>query len=303
VRSIADTSHGGGTPLITTDGFKFYAPTIRHVFGVGCVLAQVIRKIRRSRVVRVGTKLVVGTEWRLSDALRESEDSTKLNTALIERPEPHDPSGLRLPASPIAVPRSEEADTRRSPGALPLLLQIRAAAQRAGVREDDTDAGDAGGARDEAAHLSGHLHGALRRGPCCRCQIPGGGVSRTSRGSQVRRVATTDDGSTTLRKGAGWRSFKDEACAACQRRVEVVAGASLKRRADHARRAGCCGGECLPEMDPPGIENTTSTTRLEDLSVQGSFRLGTMVERSPCFVNSVTRFNLSPRLTWPFSAR
>jgi len=85
VRSIADTSHGGGTPLITTDGFKFYSPAIRHVFGFGCVLAQVIKKIKRNRVVRVGTKLIVGSEWRLADALEESEDSTKLNTSFIER--------------------------------------------------------------------------------------------------------------------------------------------------------------------------------------------------------------------------
>ena len=69
VRSVADTSNGGGTPLITTDGFKFYAPTIRHVLGLGCVLAQVIKKIKRNRVVRVGTKLIVGSEWRLADAL------------------------------------------------------------------------------------------------------------------------------------------------------------------------------------------------------------------------------------------
>ena len=85
VRSVADTHRGGGTPLITTDGFKFYAPAIRHVFGVGCVLAQVIKKIKRNRVVRVGAKLIVGTEWRLADALEEPEDSTKLNTAFIER--------------------------------------------------------------------------------------------------------------------------------------------------------------------------------------------------------------------------
>ena len=85
VRAIADARSGGGTPLITTDGFKFYAPTIRHVFGLGCVLAQVIKKIKRNRVVRVGTKLIVGSEWRLADALEESEDSTKLNTSFIER--------------------------------------------------------------------------------------------------------------------------------------------------------------------------------------------------------------------------
>ena len=85
VRSIADARSGGGTPLITTDGFKFYAPTIRHVFGIGCALARVIKKIKRNRVVRVGTKLIVGSEWRLADALEESEDSTKLNTSFIER--------------------------------------------------------------------------------------------------------------------------------------------------------------------------------------------------------------------------
>jgi hypothetical protein len=36
-------------------------------------------------VVKVGTKLVIGSEWRLEDALEDSEDSTKLNTAFIER--------------------------------------------------------------------------------------------------------------------------------------------------------------------------------------------------------------------------
>ncbi len=46
--------------MITTDGFKSYAPLIRHVFGVGSLLAQLIKKIERNRVVRVGTKLIVG---------------------------------------------------------------------------------------------------------------------------------------------------------------------------------------------------------------------------------------------------
>ncbi|MFT5732709.1 MAG: hypothetical protein ACJAZN_001196 [Planctomycetota bacterium] len=73
----------------------------------------------------------------------------------------------------------------------------------------------------------------------------------------------------TPRKGAGWRSFKDETCAACQRRVEVVAGVSLKLRTDHARRAGCCGGGCLPEMGAPGTVDDVSTARLEDLPVNG----------------------------------
>lgn len=55
------------------------------MFGLGCVLAQVIKKIKRNRVVRVGTKMTVGSEWWLVDALQGSEDSNKLNTAFIER--------------------------------------------------------------------------------------------------------------------------------------------------------------------------------------------------------------------------
>ncbi len=85
VRSFTVAGNRWDYPLITTDGFKFYAPSIRRVFGVSCVLAQVIKKITRNRVVRVGTKQVVGSEWRLARALDDSEDSTKLNTAFIER--------------------------------------------------------------------------------------------------------------------------------------------------------------------------------------------------------------------------
>lgn len=55
------------------------------MFGLGCVLAQVVKEIKRNRVVRVGARLIVGTDWRLADALDASEDSSKLNTAFIER--------------------------------------------------------------------------------------------------------------------------------------------------------------------------------------------------------------------------
>ncbi|MFT7671350.1 MAG: hypothetical protein ACI8X5_004067, partial [Planctomycetota bacterium] len=67
------------------DGMSFYASAIGLTFGVGCVHAQVIKQIKKNRVVKVGAKLVIGSEWRLEDALEESEDSTKLNTAFIER--------------------------------------------------------------------------------------------------------------------------------------------------------------------------------------------------------------------------
>ncbi|MFT7670613.1 MAG: transposase-like protein [Planctomycetota bacterium] len=85
IRTIADSSEWAPFPLITSDGMKFYGNAIQLTFGVGCVHAQVIKKIKQNRVVKVGTKLVIGSEWRLEDALEDSEDSTKLNTAFIER--------------------------------------------------------------------------------------------------------------------------------------------------------------------------------------------------------------------------
>jgi transposase-like protein/IS1 family transposase len=85
VSDVAGRSTPVDLPLITTDGFKFYAPAIQRVFGAACVLGQVIKKIRKNRVVKVGTKLILGSQWKLRDALERSEDSTKLNTSFIER--------------------------------------------------------------------------------------------------------------------------------------------------------------------------------------------------------------------------
>ena len=50
-----------------------------------CVLGQVIKKIKKNRVVRVATKTVIGAQWRMDKALSESEDSRVLNTAFSER--------------------------------------------------------------------------------------------------------------------------------------------------------------------------------------------------------------------------
>ena len=83
VRSLADSGRTIGCPLITTDGFRYYAPSIRRTFGMACVLAQVTKRIKLNRVIRVGTELIVGTEWRLADALEESEDSGKVNTSFV----------------------------------------------------------------------------------------------------------------------------------------------------------------------------------------------------------------------------
>jgi hypothetical protein len=72
------------TPLITTDGFKFYERVIGRVFGPACVYGQVIKMRRNDRVVRVERRAVIGT-GRLEQALHRSEDSVKLNTSFVER--------------------------------------------------------------------------------------------------------------------------------------------------------------------------------------------------------------------------
>jgi transposase-like protein/IS1 family transposase len=71
-------------PLITTDGFKFYERVVGRVFGPACIYGQVIKTRRNERIVRVARRDVIGT-GRLKQALRDSEDSVKLNTSFIER--------------------------------------------------------------------------------------------------------------------------------------------------------------------------------------------------------------------------
>jgi IS1 family transposase len=71
-------------PLITTDGFKFYQRVIGRVFGPACAYGQVIKSRRNDRVVRVERRAVIGAA-RFKQALRNSEDSLKLNTSFVER--------------------------------------------------------------------------------------------------------------------------------------------------------------------------------------------------------------------------
>jgi transposase-like protein/IS1 family transposase len=72
------------TPLITTDGLKFYERVIGRVFGPACVYGQVIKTRRNDRVVRAERRAVIGA-GRLKQALQVSEDSVKLNTSFVER--------------------------------------------------------------------------------------------------------------------------------------------------------------------------------------------------------------------------
>ncbi len=72
-------------PLITTDGYKHYKGVIQRTLGVNCVYGQVMKTWRKDRITKVERTLVIGSDWRLRDALLNSEDSTKLNTSFIER--------------------------------------------------------------------------------------------------------------------------------------------------------------------------------------------------------------------------
>jgi transposase-like protein/IS1 family transposase len=72
-------------PLLVTDGFGFYEKVIGRVFGSGCLYGQVIKTRRNDRIVKIERRIVLGGEWRLKQALRDSEDSVKLNTSFVER--------------------------------------------------------------------------------------------------------------------------------------------------------------------------------------------------------------------------
>src|SRR5262249_54482781 len=64
--------------------FKFYERIIGRVFGPACVYGQVIKTRRNDRIVKVERRVVIGA-GRLKEALRNSEDSAKLNTSFVER--------------------------------------------------------------------------------------------------------------------------------------------------------------------------------------------------------------------------
>jgi IS1 family transposase len=71
-------------PLIVTDGFGFYGKVVGRIFGPACVYGQVIKTRRNDRVVKIERRAVIGAGG-LKQALRNSEDSVKLNTSFVER--------------------------------------------------------------------------------------------------------------------------------------------------------------------------------------------------------------------------
>ncbi len=85
IHDTAERGRWAPFPLIATDGYKYYRSVVQRTFGVGCVYGQVMKSWRKDRITKVETRLVIGNQWRLEDALVESEDSRKLNTSFIER--------------------------------------------------------------------------------------------------------------------------------------------------------------------------------------------------------------------------
>ena len=85
VRDVADRMAFEGLPLIVTDGFDFYEKVVRRVFGQAALYAQVLKTRRNDRLVKVERRAVHGAAWRFDEALRNSEDSSALNTSFIER--------------------------------------------------------------------------------------------------------------------------------------------------------------------------------------------------------------------------
>jgi transposase-like protein len=76
-RDIAERANQEDIPLITTDGFDFYERVIGQIFGPACVYGQVIKTRRNNRIVKVERRAVIGTEGRLEERLRRSEDSQR----------------------------------------------------------------------------------------------------------------------------------------------------------------------------------------------------------------------------------
>jgi IS1 family transposase len=85
VRDVANRMDYQGLPLIVTDGFDFYEKVVRRVFGPACLYGQVLKTRRNDRIVKVERRALVGAAWRFEEVLKNSEDSSTLNTSFIER--------------------------------------------------------------------------------------------------------------------------------------------------------------------------------------------------------------------------
>jgi IS1 family transposase len=73
-------------PLIVTDGFEFYKRVVRRILGPACLYGQRIKTRRNDRIIKVERRMLIGDAWRFEETLRDCEDSSKLSTSFVERP-------------------------------------------------------------------------------------------------------------------------------------------------------------------------------------------------------------------------
>ena len=71
--------------IFTTDGFEPYSWATKNLLNSICLYAQVIKKRRKNRVIKVERRLIIGTKPKMNQLLFESEDSSTINTSFIER--------------------------------------------------------------------------------------------------------------------------------------------------------------------------------------------------------------------------
>jgi IS1 family transposase/transposase-like protein len=71
--------------IFTTDGFDPYSWAAKRLLNSICLYAQVIKKRRKNRVIKVERRLIIGTKPKMEQLLFESEDSSTINTSFIER--------------------------------------------------------------------------------------------------------------------------------------------------------------------------------------------------------------------------
>ena len=71
--------------IFTTDGFEPYSWAAKNILNSICLYAQVIKKRRKNRVIKVERRLIIGTKPKMEQLLFESEDSFTINTSFIER--------------------------------------------------------------------------------------------------------------------------------------------------------------------------------------------------------------------------
>jgi hypothetical protein len=128
LRNVSSRMNLKQNPLIVTDGFEFYEKVVGRVFGPASLYGQVLKTRRNDQIVKVERRIVLGGAWRLEQALRDSEDSVKLNA------ESDDPTGLSLSWSPNDLSSPVEGTSRRSPRDVRLLLQLHRTSQSTQIR-------------------------------------------------------------------------------------------------------------------------------------------------------------------------